>query len=297
MTSTAPRRLPFFVYGTLREGGGNVHAWPEGAIARSRTAFLDGASMSAVEFPYVWRNDSGAVRGELKDIRPEAYEVTLQALDDLEGYAGPGEDNHYEREVVRVRFEDGTTAEAWVYLVDEAVGGAHPVVPSGDWHDHTAHPSGRADTASRLIAAPVDDVFAALVDPTALEAWLPPAGMTGRVERFEPRPGGVFRIVLTYDDPTGAPGKSTAESDVIEGRIVQIVPGHRLVWATDFVSDDPEVAGRMTMTWRVTLAEAGTLVEVRADDVPPGISAEDHATGMAASLANLAAFLGERAHE
>jgi hypothetical protein len=32
-------------------------------------------------------------------------------------------------------------------------------------------------------------------------------------------------------------------------------------------------------------------VEIRADDVPDGISAEDHAAGLASSLANLAAYL------
>jgi len=38
-------------------------------------------------------------------------------------------------------------------------------------------------------------------------------------------------------------------------------------------------------------------VEIRADDVPDGISAEDHATGLASSLANLAAYLQEGASQ
>jgi uncharacterized protein YndB with AHSA1/START domain len=41
----------------------------------------------------------------------------------------------------------------------------------------------RTDTASRVIAAPLDRVFAALVDPEALTAWLPPDGMSGKFER------------------------------------------------------------------------------------------------------------------
>ena len=36
-------------------------------------------------------------------------------------------------------------------------------------------------------------VWAALVDPGALMAWLPPGGMTGRFERFDARPGGSYR--------------------------------------------------------------------------------------------------------
>ena len=42
------------------------------------------------------------------------------------------------------------------------------------------------------------------------------------------------------------------------------------------------------MTWEVTAVEGGTRVDIVADDVPDGISPEDHATGLASSLANLA---------
>jgi hypothetical protein len=59
----------------------------------------------------------------------------------------------------------------------------------------------------------------------------------------------------------------------------------------DFVSDDPAYAGTMTMTWEVTAAGAGTRVDIVAEDVPDGISAEDHAAGLASSLRNLAAYV------
>jgi uncharacterized protein YndB with AHSA1/START domain len=149
----------------------------------------------------------------------------------------------------------------------------------------------RTDRASRVIAAPLEHVYAALVDPDALIAWLPPEGMSGRFERFDARPGGSYRMVLTYADASGAPGKATADSDIVEGRFLDVVPGARVVQAVDFVSDDPAYAGTMTMTWEVTAADAGTRVGIRADDVPDGISAEDHAAGLASSLANLAAYL------
>jgi uncharacterized protein YndB with AHSA1/START domain len=48
----------------------------------------------------------------------------------------------------------------------------------------------QTDTGSRVIPAPPDRVYAALVDPEALTAWLPPDGMSGRFERFGARPGG-----------------------------------------------------------------------------------------------------------
>jgi uncharacterized protein YndB with AHSA1/START domain len=141
------------------------------------------------------------------------------------------------------------------------------------------------------MAAPCGRVWAALVDPDALMVWLPPGEMTGRFEWFDARPGGSYRMVLTYADAAGAPGKATADSDVVEARFVDIVPGQRVVQAVDFVSDDPAFAGTMTMTWEVTAVEAGTRVDIVAEDVPDGISAEDHAAGLSSSLANLAAFV------
>lgn len=142
-----------------------------------------------------------------------------------------------------------------------------------------------------MIAAPPESVYAALVDADALTAWLPPDGMSGRFDRFDARPGGSYRLVLTYADASSSPGKATPDSDIVEARFVDIVPGVRVVQAVEFVSDDPSYAGTMTMTWEVTAVDTGTRVEIRADDVPDGISAEDHAAGLAASLANLAAYL------
>jgi uncharacterized protein YndB with AHSA1/START domain len=107
----------------------------------------------------------------------------------------------------------------------------------------------RRDVASRVIAAPPDRVFASLVDREALAAWLPPDGMTARFERFDPRPGGSYRLILTYLDASRAQGKATTDSDVIEARYIDIVPDARVVQDVDFESDDPAFAGTMTMTW------------------------------------------------
>jgi uncharacterized protein YndB with AHSA1/START domain len=149
----------------------------------------------------------------------------------------------------------------------------------------------RTDAASRVVAATPAAVYAALVNPDALVSWLPPEGMTGRFERFDARPGGAYRMVLTYAKRSTGIGKATADSDVVEGRFVEMVPDRRVVQAVDFVSDDPAFAGTMTMTWEVAAVDGGTRVKIRAEDVPAGISPEDHAAGLASSLANLAAYL------
>ena len=141
------------------------------------------------------------------------------------------------------------------------------------------------------MAAPLTEVYAALVDREALTAWLPPDGMTARFERFDPRPGGSYRLVLTYTDGSGAQGKATTDSDIVEARYVDIVPDVRVVQAVDFVSDDPAFAGTMIMTWQVSAVDEGTRVDITADEVPDGISAEDHAAGLASSLADLAVYV------
>jgi uncharacterized protein YndB with AHSA1/START domain len=114
--------------------------------------------------------------------------------------------------------------------------------------------------------------------------------MNGRFDHFDARPGGSYRLILTYSDRSHAGGKATDKSDIVEARFVDIVPNARVVQAIDFVSDDPAFAGTMTMTWDVVPVGESTRVEIRATNVPTGISAEDHAVGLNSSLANLAEY-------
>lgn len=150
---------------------------------------------------------------------------------------------------------------------------------------------GRTDRAELVIAAPREQVYAALLDPAALETWLPPNNMRGRVLEFDARPGGGFRMELTYLD--GGQGKSSAHSDITEVTFVEFLPARQVVQHVVFDSEDPAFAGTMTMTWSLLETQDGTLVEIRADNVPPGISKDDHAAGLAASLDNLSAYVAD----
>lgn len=115
--------------------------------------------------------------------------------------------------------------------------------------------------------------------------------MTGRVEWFDLRPGGSFRLMLAYTGEDAPQGKSGPHEDIVEARFAEIVDGERIVQAGEFVSDDPFFAGVMQMTWRVTPVAAGSQVTIVAENVPPGIRKEDHDEGLAMSLANLVAFV------
>ncbi|SCG78695.1 Uncharacterized conserved protein YndB, AHSA1/START domain [Micromonospora echinaurantiaca] len=150
---------------------------------------------------------------------------------------------------------------------------------------------GRIDRASRVIAAPPATVYGALLHRESLEEWLPPDGMRGRIERWDPRPGGGFRMVLTYLDSAGSPGKTSDATDVVDVGFAALVPGERVVQRAVFEADDPAYAGTMTMTWHLAATDAGTEVTVTATDVPPGIDQAVHEAGIASSLANLASYV------
>jgi uncharacterized protein YndB with AHSA1/START domain len=147
----------------------------------------------------------------------------------------------------------------------------------------------RVDTASRLIHAAPEKIYRAHMDPRALIEWLPPQGMSGRIDRFEPRVGGSYRMVLTYAQPA-APAKTTEDSDSMQGRFIELVPDRLIVQLVTFDSNDPAFAGEMKITWTFMPVAEGTRVDVRCENVPRGIRPQDHAAGLSSSLANLAKF-------
>lgn len=149
--------------------------------------------------------------------------------------------------------------------------------------------TGRTDRASRLVAAPADRIYAALVSPHAIMAWLPPDGMAGQVLEFDPQVGGAWRFELTYER-AGA-GKTTSASDVTSGRFLSLVPGREVAQTVRFDARDPAFAGEMTLRWSLAPVAGGTQVTVTASDVPAGILAEDHVKGLGSSLDNLAVFV------
>ena len=150
----------------------------------------------------------------------------------------------------------------------------------------------RTDTASRAIAAPPDLVFRGPRRSRGAYGLATTRRDERQIRAIRRAAGRVLparadlrgRLECTRQ---GHRGLATSSKPVLS----TIVPGVRVVQAVDFVSDDPTHAGTMTMTWEVTAVDAGTRVDIRADDVSAGISAKDHAAGLASSLANLATYL------
>lgn len=151
--------------------------------------------------------------------------------------------------------------------------------------------SNRIDSASRFIAAQPSDIYAAFADPKAMERWVPPQDMTAIMLHFDFREGSSYRMRLSYKDPETGRGKTSNDADVVEVRFVKLVKPERIEQEVVFESDDPAFSSVMRMTWTLDEVRNGTLVTIRAENVPRGIRPEDHQAGMNSTLDNLALFL------
>ena len=140
---------------------------------------------------------------------------------------------------------------------------------------------------TRHVRAPRSAVYRALLDPGAVAAWRVPDDMTATVHEFDAREGGTFRISLTYDDPEEA-GKSGGHTDTYRGRFVRLVPEEEVVEVSSFETDDPALAGEMTMTTTLVDAGDGTDVTILHEGIPDDIPPDANEAGTRMALDNLA---------
>lgn len=149
----------------------------------------------------------------------------------------------------------------------------------------------RTDTASRLIMAETKAIYQAFLNPKSLVSWLPPTGMSGHIENFDPREGGTYKMTLTYEEDQLSSGKTSENTDVYQGKFVELVPDKRIVQLVIFDSESPEFAGDMKQQWLFESLEEGTKITIICENVPIGIHKEDHEIGLKSTLENLAIFV------
>lgn len=149
--------------------------------------------------------------------------------------------------------------------------------------------TGTSTRTTRVIRADAATIYAAFLDPDALVAWMPPAGMTGRMHAFDARAGGGYEMSLYYP-ATEQPvhGKTAEREDRVAVRFVALEPSRRIVELVRFVSDAPAYGGEMRLTVTLDPVDAGTAVTLAFDDLPPGVRPEDNDAGARASLEQLA---------
>ena len=89
----------------------------------------------------------------------------------------------------------------------------------------------------------------------------------------------------------GETGKSTANSEIVRVRFAELIPDDRIVEEVRFESDDPAIAGMMTITTLLAPVTGGTKMTVTAENLQASISHDDHRSAMQSSLRNLALLL------
>lgn len=149
----------------------------------------------------------------------------------------------------------------------------------------------RRDIASRVIMAEPQTIYQAFLNPKSLATWLPPKGMSGHIDNFDPREGGTYKMTLTYEEEKSTSGKTSENSDVYQGKFLKMVPDKQIVQLVIFESEYPEFSGEMTQKWLFESMPEGTRVTIICENVPRGIRKVDHDIGLKSTLENLAIFV------
>ncbi|MBV6457813.1 MAG: hypothetical protein HONBIEJF_00933 [Fimbriimonadaceae bacterium] len=143
-------------------------------------------------------------------------------------------------------------------------------------------PTGQPATGTvrlhRVLKAPPERIYRAILDPAANCKWLPPNGFTCTVHHLDATVGGSYRMTFT--------NFSTGQSHSFGGKYLELEPGARIV-ATD-VFDDPSLPGQMRTTYTFSAVSVGTEVTIVQEGIPPAIPAEACYLGWQESLENLA---------
>lgn len=150
---------------------------------------------------------------------------------------------------------------------------------------------GRIDTVSHIIASSPNTIFQAFMNAESFEQWMPPEGMSGTVEYFDPQTGGSYRMTLTYEDVHSIPGKTSEHSDTVETIFEEVIPDKKIIGVSTFETEDPDVLGAMKSTWYFEEVDEGTKVTIIVENVPKGIPKPDHIEGLTSTLKNLETFV------
>jgi len=129
----------------------------------------------------------------------------------------------------------------------------------------------------RVLAAPVEKVFKAFVDPDAMASWLPPDGFVCKVHNMEAKIGGTYKMSFT--------NFSTGSSHSFGGEYLDIVSNKFIKYTDRF--DDPNLPGEMITTVEIMPVMCGTELNIVQEGIPEAIPAEMCYLGWQESLNKL----------
>jgi uncharacterized protein YndB with AHSA1/START domain len=155
--------------------------------------------------------------------------------------------------------------------------------------------SKRTSKNTKVINAPRETLYLAFLNSKALESWLAPSGMKGRIHNLDLRVGGGYEMSLYYpESEKGSPGKTSDKEDRFKARFVELIPNERIVEAITFDSKDPAFSGEMIMKVLFEPEGQATKITMIFENIPPGISPKDNEKGTESSLGKLARLVADK---
>ncbi|HEY0842610.1 SRPBCC family protein [Methylotenera sp.] len=130
----------------------------------------------------------------------------------------------------------------------------------------------------RVLTAPAERVYRALLDADAMAKWLPPHGFTGKVHAIDAKVGGSYRMSFT--------NFTTGQTHAFGGKYLELVP-NTLIRHTDQF-DDPNWPGEMVTTITLKEVSVGTEINITQEGIPAIIPVDGCYLGWQESLALLA---------
>lgn len=130
----------------------------------------------------------------------------------------------------------------------------------------------------RVLRAPPERIYRALLDADAMVKWSPPNGFTARVHHLEARVGGTFKMSFT--------NFTTLQSHTFGGEYLELIPNERIRYTDKF--DDPNLPGTMKTTVTLLPVSCGTELSVVQEGIPEVIPVEACYLGWQESLVLLA---------
>ena len=144
-----------------------------------------------------------------------------------------------------------------------------------------------------VINASRESLYHSFTDPEALEAWLAPGEMTGKIHNFDLRVGKGYTMSLFYPATEKKyRGKTSDKEDRFSARFIELSPPSKIVQAITFDTENQEFCGEMIMEVYFEIVNSGTKVIIVFKNIPSGIRPEDNETGTRLSLEKLARQFG-----
>ena len=130
----------------------------------------------------------------------------------------------------------------------------------------------------RVLAAKVENVYRAFLEPDALARWMAPDGFTCKVHHLDAKVGGTFKMSFT--------NFSTGQEMSFGGEYLELIPNERLRYTDQF--EDPNLPGMIEVTVTLKEVSVGTELTITQSGLPEVIPLEACYLGWQESLQNLA---------